>query len=152
MQIDFYQIGEAGLEQVVLMLLKKTLAENQKALVLCPMPEAGAIDTALWSHDPESWIPHGLDDANGVDYCHVWVSSDMAANPINAKYLFLLYGSAPAQWNGFTRCFVCLMGSQMHSCNKHVITGKFGKSLIITPLAITRRMRTGGGIKKTNLM
>ena len=107
MQVDFYQIGEAGLEQVVLMLVKKTLAENQKALVLCPMPAAGAIDTALWSHDPESWIPHGLDDANGVDYCHVWVSSDMAANPINAKYLFLLHGSVPAQWNGFTRCF-CL--------------------------------------------
>ena len=29
------------------MLVKKTLAENQKALVLCPMPAAGAIDTAL---------------------------------------------------------------------------------------------------------
>jgi DNA polymerase-3 subunit chi len=109
-QIDFYQIGKAGLEQVLLMLLKKTLAKNQKALVLCPMPAAGAIDTALWSHDPESWIPHGLDDANGVDYCHVWVSSDMAANPINAEYLFLLHGSAPAQWNGFTRCFYLFDG------------------------------------------
>ena len=85
MRIDFYQIGEAGLEQVLLMLLKKTLAESQKALVLCPMPAAGAIDTALWSYDPESWIPHGLDDAYGADYCNGWVSSDMAAKPINAE-------------------------------------------------------------------
>ena len=30
MQLDFYQIGQAGLEQVMLMLLKKTLAANQK--------------------------------------------------------------------------------------------------------------------------
>ena len=92
------------------MLLKKTLAENQKALVLSPLPAAGAIDTALWSHDPESWIPHGLDDADGADYCNVWVSSDMAANPINAEYLFLLHGSAPAEWNGFTRCFYLFDG------------------------------------------
>ena len=107
MQLDFYQIGQAKLEQVMLMLLKKTLAANQKALVLCPMPAASAIDAALWTHDPESWIPHGLNDENGAEFCHVWVSSDMAANPINAEYLFLLHGSAPAQWNGFARCF-CL--------------------------------------------
>lgn len=106
-QIDFYQIGEARLEQVMLILLRKTLAANQKALVLCPMPEASVIDTALWSYEPESWIPHGLDTANGADFCHVWISSDMAVNPIDAEYLFLLYGSAPAQWAGFTRCF-CL--------------------------------------------
>ena len=122
MQIDFYQIGDAGLEQVVLMLLKKTLAENQKALVLCPMPAAVAIDTALWSHDPESWIPHGLYDANGADYCHVWVSSDMAANPIKAEYLFLLHGSEPAQWNGFTRCFCLFDGksdTQLQQARNH---------------------------------
>ena len=107
MQLDFYQIGQAGLEQVLLMLLRKTLAANQKALVLCPMPAASTIDTALWTSDPESWIPHGLDDANGADFCQVWVSSNMIANPINAEYLFLLHGSAPAQWTGFTRCF-CL--------------------------------------------
>ena len=107
MQLDFYQIGQAGLEHVMLMLLKKTLAANQKALILCPMPAASAIDTALWKHDPESWIPHGLDDANGGDFSHVWVSSYMAANPIGAEFLFLLHGSEPAQWTGFTRCF-CL--------------------------------------------
>ena len=111
MQIDFYQIDRVGLEQVLIMLVKKTLAANQKALILCPMPAASAIDTALWSHDPESWIPHGLDDANGADYCNVWVSSDMAANPIEAEYLFLLHGSEPAQWNAFQRCF-CLFDAK----------------------------------------
>ena len=122
MQIDFYQIDRVGLEQVLIMLVKKTLAANQKALILCPMPAASAIDTALWSHDPESWIPHGLDDANGADYCNVWVSSDMAANPIEAEYLFLLHGSEPAQWNAFKRCF-CLFdaksGAQLQQARNH---------------------------------
>ena len=65
---------------------------------------------------------HGLDDANGADYCHVWVSSDMAANPINAEYLFLLHGSAPAQWTGFTRCFCLFDGksdAQLQQARNH---------------------------------
>ena len=65
-QIDFYQIGQAGLEPVLLMLLKKTLAAKKKALILCPMPAASALDDALWSHDADSWIAHGLDDAAGI--------------------------------------------------------------------------------------
>ena len=112
MQLDFYQIGRTELEQVMLLLLRKTLVANQKALILCPMPAASAVDIALWTHEPGSWIPHGLDDANGADFCPVWVSSDMAANPINAEYLFLLHGSVPAQWTGFTRCF-CLFDALM---------------------------------------
>ena len=122
MQIDFYQIGEAGLEQVVLMLLKKTLAENQKALVLCPMPAAGAIDTALWVMIRSHGFHMDLTMQMVSDYCHVWVSSDMAANPINAKYLFLLHGSAPAQWNGFTRCFCLFDGksdAQLQQARNH---------------------------------
>ena len=66
-QIDFYQIGQAGLEPVLLMLLKKTLAAKKKALILCPMPAASALDDALWSHDAGSWIAHGLDDADGAE-------------------------------------------------------------------------------------
>ena len=33
-QIDFYQVGQDGLEQGMIMLLKKTLAAKQKILVL----------------------------------------------------------------------------------------------------------------------
>ena len=109
-QIDFYQIGKDGLESILLLLLDKTLAANQKGLILCPMPAASEIDMALWSHNAESWIPHGLDDADGVEYCHVWVSSDKTTNPIGAKFLFLLHGSAPACWTDFTRCFYLFNG------------------------------------------
>ena len=61
-QIDFYQIGQAGLVPVLVLLLKKTLSAKKRALILCPMPAASAIDDALWTHDADSWIAHGLDD------------------------------------------------------------------------------------------
>ena len=92
------------------MLLKKTLAAKKKALILCPMPAASALDDALWSHDAGSWIAHGLDDADGADHCHVWISTDMAANPIKAEFLFLLHGSVPTTWDGIARSFYLFDG------------------------------------------
>ena len=131
------------------MLVKKTLAANQKALILCPMPAASAIDTALWSHDPESWIPHGLDDANGADYCNVWVSSDMAANPIEAEYLFLLHGSEPAQWNAFKRCF-CLFDAnsdaQLQQARNH---WKVWQEFVHAKFGYYVQNKDGGWDKKT---
>ena len=109
-QIDFYQIGQAGLETVLLMLLKKTLAAKKKALILCPMPAASLLDDVLWSHDAESWIAHGLDDANGAELCKVWISTDVAANPIKAEFLFLLHGSVPTTWHGIARSFYLFDG------------------------------------------
>ena len=148
-QLDFYQIGEAGLEQVMLMLLRKTLLANKKALFLCPMPTARAVDTALWTHDPESWIPHGLDGANGADFCQVWVSSDMAANPINAEYLFLLHGSAPAQWVGFTRCFCLFDGKSDAQLQQARNQWRLWQELDEATLCYYAQNAEGGWDKKT---
>ena len=109
-QIDFYQIGQTGLEPVLLMLLQKTIVAKKKALILCAVPVASAIDAALWSLDAESWIAHGLDNADGAEYCNVWISTDMAANPIKAEFLFLLHGSVPTAWDNIARSFYLFDG------------------------------------------
>ena len=74
------------------------------------MPAASAIDDALWSHDADSWIAHGLGDADGAEHCNVWISTDMAANPIKAEFLFLLHGSVPTTWGGIARSFYLFDG------------------------------------------
>jgi DNA polymerase-3 subunit chi len=74
------------------------------------MPAASALDDALWSHDAGSWIAHGLDDADGAEYCNVWISTDMAANPIKAEFLFLLHGSVPKKCDGIARSFYLFDG------------------------------------------
>ena len=62
-QVDFYHLTRADMESVLLMLLKKTLAAGKKALILSPQPAASALDTDLWTREPDSWFAHGLDDA-----------------------------------------------------------------------------------------
>ncbi|MDC1383597.1 DNA polymerase III subunit chi [Candidatus Puniceispirillum sp.] len=148
-QVDFYQIGQAGLELVLLMLLKKTLAKKQKALVLCPMPAASAINAALWTHDPESWIPHGLDDAKGASYCDVWVSSDMMGNPINAEFLFLLHGSAPKLITEFKRCFCLFDGKSDAQLQQARDQWKEWQQIADTTLGYYAQNSEGGWDKKS---
>ena len=104
-KIDFYHLTQTNMEAVLLMLLKKTLAAGKKALVLCPQPVASALDTDLWTREPDSWFAHGLDDAEGQNIAKIWISTDTAVNPINAEFVFLLHGSEPADIGEYERVF-----------------------------------------------
>jgi DNA polymerase-3 subunit chi len=108
--IGFYQLGEANVNDVVTMLIQKARGANKKMLIYCPNPAASAIDDALWSHDPDSWLPHGLDAAPGAELASVWVCSDMSSNPIEADCVMLLHGAVPQSWDGFGRAFVVFDG------------------------------------------
>ena len=102
---DFYHLTRTDIESVLLMLLKKTLAAWKKALILSPEPAASALDTDLWTREPDSWFAHGLDGAEGQDIASIWISTDMAANPIKAEFVFLLHGSVPKDMSRFERVF-----------------------------------------------
>ena len=104
-QVDFYHLTQSDLETALIMLLKKTLAAGKSALILCPKPAATALDAALWTHEAESWMPHGVDDAEGVDVAPVWISTDPERNPIDAPFLFLVHGQRPPDLGGFERVF-----------------------------------------------
>ena len=110
LHIGFYQLGDVSVNDAVLLLVQKALGQGKKMLIFCPNPAAVEIDNALWSHDQNSWLPHGLDAAPGAELASVWVCSDMSSNPINANYLMLLHGAEPHSWAGFERGFVVFDG------------------------------------------
>ena len=110
LSIGFYQLGDASLNDAVLMLVKKARDTGKKMLILCPNPAATVIDEVLWSHDQNSWLPHGLDSAPGAELASVWVCSDMTSNPIDADCVMLLHGAEPDSWASFERGFVVFDG------------------------------------------
>ena len=87
------------------MLVKKSQLAGKKVLVQCPRPAAEAMDEALWTRDPDSWIPHGLDDGDGVSHAQTWIMSTPEGNPIAAEFLFLLHGAERADMTSFERVF-----------------------------------------------
>ena len=98
LHIGFYQLGEVSVNEAVLMLVQKARGTGKKMLIYCPNPAASTIDDALWSHDAYSWLPHGLDSADGAELAAVWICSDMASNPIAAEYVMLLHGAMPENY------------------------------------------------------
>ena len=83
---------------------------GNKALIFCPRPAVSAVDNAIWSHDVDSWLPHGVDEAPGAQYAVAWISTDLCSNPIGAKFLFVLHGSFPLSISDFDRCFYLFDG------------------------------------------
>ena len=104
-QVDFYHLNQSDLETALIILMKKTVAVGKSALILCPKAAATSLDVTLWTHEAESWIAHGVDDASGANVAPVWISTDSARNPINAPFLFLLHGQKPSSFESFERVF-----------------------------------------------
>ena len=149
LQIGFYQLGEASVHDAVLMLVQKALGASKKMLIYCPSPAATAIDDALWSHDQNSWLPHGLDKAPGAELASVWVCSDMSSNPIDADYVMLLQGAEPDSWAGFKRGFVVFDGKSDVQLQQARSQWQKWKLQSETELAYFAQTVGGGWEKKT---
>ncbi len=103
--VDFYHLTKSDMAEALVMLVKKSQLAGKKVLVQCPRPAAEVMDEALWTQDPESWIPHGLDNADGASHAHVWIMSAPKHNPISAEFLFLLHGAERPDMTSFERVF-----------------------------------------------
>ena len=66
MQVDFYQLGQTPLEQVIASLAAKLLAQDSRLLIVAEDETLLArLDRLLWDQGPTSFLPHGL--AGGAD-------------------------------------------------------------------------------------
>ena len=66
MQVDFYQLGGAPAEQVIVSIAQRLLAADQRLLIVAADDAALArLDRVLWDQGATSFLPHGL--AGGAD-------------------------------------------------------------------------------------
>jgi DNA polymerase-3 subunit chi len=66
MQVDFYQLGQTPLEQVVASLAEKLLAQDARLLIVAGDETVlSRLDRMLWDQGATSFLPHGL--AGGTD-------------------------------------------------------------------------------------
>ena len=148
LHIGFYQLGDASVNDAVLMLVKKAHGTGKKMLIFCPNSAAATIDDALWSHDQNSWLPHGLDAAPGAELASIWVCNDMTSNPIDANYVMLLHGAEPVSWTRFERGFVVFDGKSDAQLQQARSQWQKWKSLSDTELAYFAQTDAGGWEKK----
>ena len=105
LQIDFYHLRDADLATPLAMLADKTLASGHKLLILAKKESHVAISERLWSFRPDSFMSHGADENEGHEHAQIWLTSDVAINQINARFLALTAGLEPPEALKFDRVF-----------------------------------------------
>ena len=105
LQIDFYHLRNADLTTPLAMLAHKTVVSGHKLLILAQKDSHVAISERLWSFNPDSFLAHAADDNDGYEHAQIWLTSDVAVNQIDARFLALTAGLEPPDIQKFDRVF-----------------------------------------------
>jgi DNA polymerase III subunit chi len=93
-EVRFYHLRTTALERALPQLLEKILGRGDRAVVMASSPERiEALDTALWTYDDRSFLPHGSARDGFAEDQPVWLTTD-PENPNGAKVLVLTDGAA----------------------------------------------------------
>ena len=61
MQVDFYQLGQTPLEDVIASIAAKLLSNDERLLIVAgDAALLGRLDRILWDQGPTSFLPHGV--------------------------------------------------------------------------------------------
>ncbi len=96
-EVLFYHLERQPLEQVLPVLLQKTLQRGWRAVVRCSAPErVRALSDAVWGWRDEAFIPHGIAEDGNADLQPVWIT-DKVENPNGANILFCVERAEPEE-------------------------------------------------------
>ncbi len=93
MRVDFYHMQLSSVEQVLPKLLEKAYATGKRVLVkVGNEARVDFLNTALWTYEDESFLPHGTKKDGNAALQPIWLTSG-DDNPNQAEMLFLVDGA-----------------------------------------------------------
>jgi DNA polymerase-3 subunit chi len=93
-QVDFYQLGDIPIEQVIASIAEKVLASEGRLLIVAEdEPLLARLDRMLWDQGPTSFMPHAV--AGGVDDARQPILLSASADAPNQARNMLI---ADGQW------------------------------------------------------
>ncbi len=88
-EVNFYHLTKSSLEEALPRLLLKTLQAGERAVVMLGSSErVDALDTHLWTYDPNGFLPHGSVRGGEAERQPVWLTH-LDENPNGAAFLFV---------------------------------------------------------------
>jgi DNA polymerase-3 subunit chi len=102
-RIGFYHLQRWPLEMALPKLLERAYSAGHRTLVMAGSPErVAALDSLLWTYQPDSWLPHGTKKDGAEDAQPIYLT-DQDENPNGADFLVLTDGVTSARLESFTR-------------------------------------------------
>ena len=106
-RVDFYHLERGVVEDVLPRLLEKAYAGGKPVLVkVGNEARVEALNTALWTYDDQSFLPHGTKKDGNATLQPIWLTTG-EDNPNKASMLFLVDGALVGleEMNNFERIF-----------------------------------------------
>jgi DNA polymerase-3 subunit chi len=102
--IGFYHLTRTPLERALPKLLEKVIGAEKRAVVVAASQErVDFLNTALWTYDPASFLPHGTArEGEGTDQ-PIWLT-DQTDRPNDAEILVLTDNASADDVGNFERC------------------------------------------------
>ena len=119
-RVDFYHLQQSSLEQALPKLLEKAYKTEKNVLVkVGTEPRVEFLNTALWTYDEQSFLPHGTKKDGNANMQPIWLT-DGEDNPNQSKLLFLVDGAMIDSENieQFERIFNIFDGADEDSLTK----------------------------------
>jgi len=102
--IEFYNLSGAPIAHGLAPLLQAILDAGGRAVVIGGSEERiRALDAALWTYDPASFLPHGTAADGNADLQPVWLTV-RDENPNGATAVVVLDDAEPSSIDSFERC------------------------------------------------
>lgn len=79
MLVDFYHLAQSPLERVLPSICEKVLAGGERLLIVAAPPLLARLDDLLWTHAPESFLPHGTSDGAAPERQPILLSPEVEA-------------------------------------------------------------------------
>ncbi len=103
-EVGFYHLTATALDRALPRLLGKAHEAGMRAVVLAASEErVAALDAALWTFDPASFLPHGTARDGNAEAQPIYLTTT-EENPNGATLLVLVDGVEPGYLDGFARC------------------------------------------------
>jgi len=103
-EVNFYNLTRTPLERALPKLLEKVLAAGARAVVRAGSGERiEALNVALWTYDPGTFLAHGAAADGHAPMQPVWLTTG-DENPNGATFLVLIDGMEAADLGRFARC------------------------------------------------
>lgn len=108
--VNFYHLLRQPVEAALPRLMERVLEVNARAVIRVADDRAlEALDGALWSYDPDSFLPHGTRHTGHADQQPVYLTTDVD-NPNGASILVLVNDVTDDGLNDYERCLIMFDG------------------------------------------
>ena len=104
MQIQFYHLIATNFERALPPLLNKIRQADYKVSIkLASKGEMKSLDDWLWSYDPNSFLPHGVEGSDHADQHPIYLTTSEQDRPNSAEILMMTDGTMGEETEGVER-------------------------------------------------